>query len=65
MCNTKLSFIRSIIERSFGLLRTKCRRLKYLDISNFYLEMQMIAAASVLHNFIIKGDEINVQDEHY
>lgn len=25
----------------------------------------MIAAACVLHNFIIKGDELNVQDEDY
>lgn len=63
--NTKLSSIRSIIERSFGLLKTKFRRLKYLDISDFDLGMQMIASACVLHNFIIKGDELNVQDEDY
>lgn len=65
MYNIKLSSIRSIIERSFGLLKTKFRRLKYLDISDFDLGMQMIAAACVLHNFIIKGDGINVQDEDY
>jgi len=63
--NIKLSSIRSIIERSFGLLKSKFRRLKYLDISDFDLGMQMIAAACVLHNFIIKGDGLNVQDEDY
>lgn len=63
--NIKLSSIRSIIERSFGLLKTKFRRLKYLDIADFDLGMEMIAAACVLHNFIIKGDELNVQDEDY
>lgn len=63
--NIKLSSIRSIIERSFGLLKTKFRRLKYLDISDFDLGMKMIAAACVLHNFIIKGDELNVEEEDY
>jgi len=42
--NVKLSSIRSIIERSFGLLKTKFRRLKYLDISDFDLGNNMIAA---------------------
>ncbi|XP_029662995.1 putative nuclease HARBI1, partial [Formica exsecta] len=50
--NVKLSSIRSIIERCFGLLKTKFRRLKYLDIGDFELGNNMIAAACVLHNFI-------------
>lgn len=33
--NRKLSSIRSTIERVFGLLKGKFRRLKYLDICNF------------------------------
>lgn len=61
--NTKLSTIRSIIERAFGLLKTKFRRLKFLDISNFNLGNQMIAAACVLHNFIIIYDGVNIEDE--
>lgn len=63
--NVKLSSIRSIIERAFGLLKTKFRRLKYLDISDFDLGNNMIAAACMLHNFIIDGDGLNLQDEDY
>src|SRR5436190_10253592 len=35
--NTKLCFIRSI-ERTLEILKTKFRRLKYLDISDFELD---------------------------
>lgn len=60
--NTKLSSIRSVIERTFGLLKGKFRRLKYMDITDFNLGNKMIAAACVLHNFIqdnIDYDDIN------
>lgn len=57
--NRKLSSIRSIIERAFGLLKGKFRRLKYLDISNFDLGQKMIAAACTLHNFMIEHNEIH------
>lgn len=50
--NTKLSSIRSIIEQTFGLLKGKFRRLKYMDIVDFNLGKKTIAAACVLHNFI-------------
>lgn len=71
--NTKLSSVRSIIERAFGLLKGKFRRLKYLDISDFELGNNIIAAACVLHNFILdrnfnedlleNEDAINVDDQ--
>lgn len=60
--NTKLSSMRSVIERTFGLLKGKFRRLKYMDITDFNLGTKMIAAACVLHNFIqddIDYDDIN------
>ncbi|XP_025163390.1 putative nuclease HARBI1 [Harpegnathos saltator] len=61
--NIKLSSIRSIIERAFGTLKSKFRRLKYLDISNFDLGNNMIAAACVLHNFILNRDGFIMEDE--
>jgi len=43
--NTKLSSIRSVIERAFGRLKGKFRRLKYLDIKDIDLGKKIIAAA--------------------
>lgn len=59
--NTKLSSIRSIIERAFGLLKCKFRRLQYLDIADFEFGNKMIAAACVLHNFLIDHNEIDFE----
>ncbi|TGZ50759.1 Nose resistant to fluoxetine protein 6 [Temnothorax longispinosus] len=59
--NVKLSSIRSMIERAFGLLKGKFRRLKYLDISTPALGNTIIAAACVIHNFLIDRNEINFE----
>lgn len=55
--NVRLSSIRSVIERAFGLLKCKFRRLKYLDTSDVNFANHIIAAACVLHNFIIANGE--------
>lgn len=60
--NMKLSKIRSIIERAFGLLKCKFRRLYFLDISDFELGQKMIVAACILHNFMINRGEIDVEE---
>ncbi|XP_050517687.1 putative nuclease HARBI1 [Diabrotica virgifera virgifera] len=51
--NTKLSSIRSTIERAFGLLKCKFRRLKYLDVNHSQIASRIVLAACVLHNFIL------------
>jgi len=61
--NIRLSSIRSIIKRAFGLLKVKFRRLKYLDISNVNFGNTIIAATCMLHNFIIDNGEIEDYNE--
>ncbi|XP_023288488.1 protein ALP1-like [Orussus abietinus] len=57
--NTRFSSIRSIIERAFGHLTGKMRRLKYLYITDFDLGNNIIAAACVLHNYIIDNNDFH------
>lgn len=54
--NIRRSSIRSIIERAFGLLKIKFRRLKYLDISDVRFGNTIIAATCMLYNFIIDNE---------
>lgn len=61
--NIRLSSIRSIIERAFGLLKVKFRRLKYLDISDVGFGNTIIASTCMLHNFIIDNGEIEEYNE--
>ncbi|KAK3914846.1 Protein ALP1-like [Frankliniella fusca] len=49
---------RSCIERAFGLLKCKWRRLKYFHSLNLEYLMDSIMACIVLHNFILlEGEE--------
>ncbi|KAK5650044.1 hypothetical protein RI129_001073 [Pyrocoelia pectoralis] len=62
--NTKLSTIRVVIERAFGRLKGKFRRLKYLDIAEPDFASEVITAACVLHNFTIMwGEEIDENED--
>jgi hypothetical protein len=54
--NYKLSCLRSIIERAFGRLKGKFRRLKYMDVSDPIFGTDIIEVACILHNFIIATD---------
>ncbi|KAI4462979.1 hypothetical protein MML48_4g00000652 [Holotrichia oblita] len=63
--NFKLSSIRSVIERSFGRLKGKFRRLKYLDVDSPEFASHMIAAACVIHNFIRLNNENDVEDNYF
>ncbi|XP_025266548.1 putative nuclease HARBI1 isoform X2 [Camponotus floridanus] len=62
MYNTTLSSIRSIIERAYGLLKGKWRRLKYLDVKSIDMANHIIAAACTLHNFLILHNEIAIRE---
>ncbi|XP_066581906.1 putative nuclease HARBI1 [Prorops nasuta] len=61
--NRSLCSTRVVIERAFGLLKCKFRRLKYFDISDFQLGNKIIAAACVLHNFIIQHEGIDLEED--
>ncbi|XP_066588108.1 putative nuclease HARBI1 [Prorops nasuta] len=54
--NIKHASLHSIIERAYGLLKGKWRRLKYLDVRSIDMANHVIAAACVLHNFLIIND---------
>lgn len=54
--NEQLGNLRSIIERSFGRLKGKFQRLKYLDISDPNTSLKIITAACILHNIILKHE---------
>ncbi|KAK9720228.1 DDE superfamily endonuclease [Popillia japonica] len=61
--NMKLSSVRSVIERAYGRLKGKFRRLKYLDVASAEFGTQIIAAACVLHNYIlINNDEEEAEE---
>ncbi|XP_025267615.1 protein ALP1-like [Camponotus floridanus] len=62
--NTILSSVRCIIEQSFGLLKGKWRRLKFLDMSRIDLIPTVIVAACVLHNFIIKNEGLELDEDY-
>lgn len=47
---------RSCIERTFGMLKNKFRRLKYLELNKTSQMSVIIAACCVLHNFIINHE---------
>jgi len=55
---------RNVIERAFGRLKGKWRRLKYLDMVNIHQVTSVIMAACVLHNFVLITDSDKAADEH-
>lgn len=57
--NSKLSSIRSVVERAFARLKGKFRRLKDLDVCSPETGTNIIAAACVLHNVILSNEEEN------
>lgn len=56
--NYMLSSTRSTIERAFGLLKKRFRRLKYLDVRSLQWIPKYIIASCVLHNICILQEDI-------
>nr|XP_027215952.1 uncharacterized protein LOC113808677 [Penaeus vannamei] len=52
-----------VIERAFGLLKCKFRRLKCLDMTRVDKMPLIITAACVLHNFILFRENLDIQTE--
>lgn len=60
------STCRSVIERSFALLKNRFRILKYMDIRNISWGVKYVIACCILHNVCILKDDIfgiNFEDE--
>ena len=55
--NFKLSSTRQVIERAFGLLKGRWRKLFYLDMLCQRKIVSVIVAACVLHNFCLMAEE--------
>jgi hypothetical protein len=64
--NSIHSAARSIVERGFGRLKGKFRRMKGIDATNLNYALEMIETAFVLHNFILfhelEGDDDDDDD---
>jgi len=60
--NTKLTSVRQVIERAFGLLKGKFRRLKNFDVCNLEIANNTILACCMLHSFILMKDGLQSQE---
>ena len=55
--NHRLSSARVVVERAFGLLKGKWRRLKFLTAHKLEYAVKTVVACAVLHNHILlEGD---------
>lgn len=63
--NKKQSSARSIVERSFALLFSRFRRLRYLDMNRIESIPATILAACLLHNICLEYSAIYKYNEGY
>ena len=55
--NKRLSSARVMIERAFGQLKGRFRRLMKFDVQNFELLCHTILAACVMHNLCVRNED--------
>ena len=60
--NNKHAKTRQTIERAFGLLKGRWRRLKFIEMEKINECPAIVAAACVLHNFCLLADEENIDE---
>lgn len=60
--NIRLSSVRQVIERAFGRLKGKFRKLKMLDVTTVEHANLIIAACCVLHNFTLNENIAHAYD---
>ncbi|XP_045106165.1 putative nuclease HARBI1 [Portunus trituberculatus] len=60
--NVRHSSARVAIERAFGLLKSKFRRLQYLEMRLIEKIPSVILSACILHNFILKTEKIDINE---
>lgn len=60
--NLKHAKTRQIIERAFGLLKGRWRRLKFIDMENVDEIPFLVTAACVLHNFCLLVDDGGIDE---
>ena len=57
------SATRNKIECTFGMLKGKWRRLKYLDMLDIPCMVELIFSCTVVHNFVIQREGTHLDDE--
>lgn len=57
--NFALSSVRQVIERTFGLYKGKCRKLKYLDCENIVMAVTTAGGCIFFHNFVVLNDGVD------
>ena len=64
--NTNLSKARQVIERAFGLLKCRFRRLRHLQMNTIANCVKAVHAATILHNICLQNeypDELNNEND--
>lgn len=63
--NTKLSKTRVVIERAFGTLKGRFRKLKYIYMYNTEMIPLVILTCCILHNICIENEDAFIDDDAF